>query len=582
MSITLLRGGKQKTTTCVGMTVMAKTTIEEICENAKLARDMAMTGNYDSACIYYEGLQGMLARLLKSTVDPMRKGKWNMINQQINQEHAKIKAIQRTLQDISLDLQNTKFAHKLRSQLSEESNVNKDPAAWFKPDPDIWTPPPKDPDVWGPPKPPPSIQTVGRRATTSNSRRTTAAPQSSSSRPSTIPQSTGRNGPATTRSNRNSASTSNSARGGANGRVGGRKLSTSNSNVTYSNINNNNNDGKDDEATATGSNGTTADGEGAGEQQATEEERKFQPNNHIEAELVDILERDILQKNPKVRWSDIADLHDAKRLLEEAVVLPMLMPDYFKGIRRPWKGVLMVGPPGTGKTMLAKAVATECGTTFFNVSSATLTSKYRGESEKMVRLLFEMARFYAPSTIFIDEIDSLCSRRGSESEHEASRRVKSELLVQMDGVGGGEEQAKVVMVLAATNFPWDIDEALRRRLEKRIYIPLPTGEGREALLKINLREVKVDDSVDLNYVANQLEGYSGADITNVCREASMMSMRRKIAGLTPEQIRQLATEEVDLPVSEKDFNEAISRCNKSVSRADLDKYEKWMREFGSS
>merc|ERR1719242_206906 len=310
--------------------------------------------------------------------------------------------------------------------------------------------------------------------------------------------------------------------------------------------------------------------------------KKFE-GSIFDSDLVDLLERDIVQKNPDTRWDDIADLHEAKRLLEEAVVLPMWMPDFFKGIRRPWRGVLMVGPPGTGKTMLAKAVATECGTTFFNVSSSTLTSKDRGESEKLVRLLFEMARFYAPSTIFIDEIDSLCSRRGSESEHEASRRVKSELLVQMDGMSSlSDEPGKIVMVLAATNFPWDIDEALRRRLEKRIYIPLPNEDGREALLKINLKEVKVAEDVDLKTISRKLGGYSGADITNVCRDASMMSMRRKIAGLKPSEIRNLDKSELDLPVTKQDVVDAIAKCNKSVSREDLEKYEKWMEEFGSS
>jgi katanin p60 ATPase-containing subunit A1 len=301
-----------------------------------------------------------------------------------------------------------------------------------------------------------------------------------------------------------------------------------------------------------------------------------------DAELVDMLERDILQKNPNIRWDDIADLSEAKRLLEEAVVLPMWMPDFFKGIRRPWKGVLMVGPPGTGKTMLAKAVATECGTTFFNVSSSTLTSKYRGESEKLVRILFDMARFYAPSTIFVDEIDSLCSRRGSDTEHEASRRVKSELLIQMDGITNSEDPSKVVMVLAATNFPWDIDEALRRRLEKRIYIPLPNQEGREALLQINLKEVEKAHDLDIGTIASMLEGYSGADITNVCRDACMMAMRRRIAGLTPDQIRSLSKEELELPVSPGDFLDAIRKVNKSVSAEDLAKYEKWMTEFGST
>ncbi|KAH0505392.1 Katanin p60 ATPase-containing subunit A-like 1 [Microtus ochrogaster] len=302
-------------------------------------------------------------------------------------------------------------------------------------------------------------------------------------------------------------------------------------------------------------------------------------------DLVEALERDIVSRNPSIHWDDIADLEEAKKLLREAVVLPMWMPDFFKGIRRPWKGVLMVGPPGTGKTMLAKAVATECGTTFFNVSSSTLTSKYRGESEKLVRLLFEMARFYAPTTIFIDEIDSICSRRGTSDEHEASRRVKSELLVQMDGVGGAlenDDPSKMVMVLAATNFPWDIDEALRRRLEKRIYIPLPTAKGRAELLKISLREVELDPDIRLEDIADKIEGYSGADITNVCRDASLMAMRRRISGLSPEEIRALSKEELQMPVTRGDFELALKKIAKSVSAADLEKYEKWMVEFGSA
>uniref|UniRef100_A0A336MBH7 Katanin p60 ATPase-containing subunit A1 n=1 Tax=Culicoides sonorensis TaxID=179676 RepID=A0A336MBH7_CULSO len=281
-----------------------------------------------------------------------------------------------------------------------------------------------------------------------------------------------------------------------------------------------------------------------------------------ESHLVDTLEKDILQRHPNVYWHDVAGLNEAKAILQEAVVLPVIMPDFFKGIRRPWKGVLMVGPPGTGKTMLAKAVATECGTTFFNVSSSTLTSKYRGESEKLVRLLFEMARFYAPSTIFIDEIDSLCCARGSDSEHEASRRFKAELLIQMDGLSGMHDE-KIIMVLAATNHPWDIDEAFRRRFEKRVFIGLPDDETRAALLKLCLKGVNVASDLDLKSVAEKLKGFTGSDITNVCRDASMMNMRRRIVGKSPAEIKLIKREEVDLPVTAQDFDEAMNRTRKN-------------------
>ncbi|KAK2587513.1 hypothetical protein KPH14_003210 [Odynerus spinipes] len=494
--------------------------ISEICENTKLAREMALTGNYDTSGVYYQGVVQQIHRLLTSIADATRKAKWQLVQHQIVQEFEKVKATSNTLQLFKVDTHSERIIEPTR-----------DPASWPYNNTDIsWNQTPaRDPDVWPP---------------------LTAAEQKN------------------TRQQKGQQKQQN--------RTNVRKSIAIGKKPESKTVN------KKDDRKSLKRDDSNKERSETEKIDVETEERKFEPSGN-DRDLVELLERDIVQKNPNIHWDDIADLHEAKRLLEEAVVLPMWMPDFFKGIRRPWKGVLMVGPPGTGKTMLAKAVATECGTTFFNVSSSTLTSKYRGESEKLVRLLFEMARFYAPSTIFIDEIDSLCSRRGSESEHEASRRVKSELLVQMDGISSNnEDPSKVVMVLAATNFPWDIDEALRRRLEKRIYIPLPNHEGREALLRINLREVKVDSSVNLADIAEKLEGYSGADITNVCRDASMMSMRKKIAGLKPDQIRQLPKEELDLPVSATDFDEAVERCNKSVSQEDLEKYERWMSEFGSS
>eukprot|EP00929_Paragymnodinium_shiwhaense_P086779 TRINITY_DN47213_c0_g1_i1.p1 TRINITY_DN47213_c0_g1~~TRINITY_DN47213_c0_g1_i1.p1 ORF type:complete len:626 (-),score=100.52 TRINITY_DN47213_c0_g1_i1:357-2126(-) len=312
-----------------------------------------------------------------------------------------------------------------------------------------------------------------------------------------------------------------------------------------------------------------------------------------DADLVQMLERDCVERCPAVSWDVIAGLEQAKALLEEAVVLPLIMPDYFQGIRRPWKGVLMFGPPGTGKTLLAKAVATQCETTFFNVSSSTMASKYRGDSEKLVRLLFEMARYYAPTTIFFDEIDALGSKRGEASEHEASRRVKAELLVQMDGVGSATAsddpdapaQPKQVMVLAATNRPWDLDEALRRRLEKRIYIPLPAVEGRTQLFTINLKDVKLGPDVEIKELVRRSEGYSGADVTNVCREAAMMGLRKRMQKARAEGVSiaklHALKDEVDVPVMQADCLEALKNVQKSVGNEDLQHFSDWLKEFGS-
>ena len=302
--------------------------------------------------------------------------------------------------------------------------------------------------------------------------------------------------------------------------------------------------------------------------------------------IIEIVERDIVDRDLGVTFDDIASLEEAKGLLNEAVVLPALIPDFFTGIREPWKGVLLFGPPGTGKTLLAKAIATMGHLTFFNCSSASLTSKWRGDSEKIVRCVFAMARHHAPSVVFFDEVDALVSSRGGSGEGEASRRFKAELLSQMDGVhsmGGEKGSEKQVMVLATTNCPWDLDEAMRRRLEKRIYVPLPDEAARRQLLLIHSKGVTLAKDVDLDRIAQALDGYSGADVKLVCRDAALAPMRRAILGKSPEQIKELKESgELDAAIEAADFDAAIARQRGSVGKIDVGRFSAWEAEFGST
>ncbi len=297
-----------------------------------------------------------------------------------------------------------------------------------------------------------------------------------------------------------------------------------------------------------------------------------------EQELIDSISGTIVTESPDVNWMDIAGLENCKQALREAIVLPMVKPELFTGARKPWSGILLYGPPGCGKTLLAKAAATECKATFFNISSADLLSKWLGESEKLISSLFKVARIRAPSLIFIDEIDSVTTKRGEGSESGGERRVKTQLLSEIQGVKSTHDQP--LLVLGATNRPWDIDNAMLSRFEKKVHVPLPDVPARAAIFKIHTAGVDISlEDEDFIELAARSEGYSGRDISNVCREVIMLPIRElDMSGLLEEPNREVTVREVILD----DFIITLKKVKPMISSSSLKKYNAWTDEFGES
>ncbi|GMI66585.1 hypothetical protein like AT1G02890 [Hibiscus trionum] len=226
-----------------------------------------------------------------------------------------------------------------------------------------------------------------------------------------------------------------------------------------------------------------------------------------------------------VSFDDIGALENVKDTLKELVMLPLQRPELFcKGqLTKPCKGILLFGPPGTGKTMLAKAVATEAGANFINISMSSITSKWFGEGEKYVKAVFSLASKIAPSVIFVDEVDSMLGRRENPGEHEAMRKMKNEFMVNWDGLRTKDKER--VLVLAATNRPFDLDEAVIRRLPRRLMVNLPDVPNREKILRVILAKEELSPNVDLEAIANMTDGYSGSDLKNLCVTAAHCPIR---------------------------------------------------------
>ncbi|XP_016965116.1 fidgetin-like protein 1 [Drosophila biarmipes] len=294
---------------------------------------------------------------------------------------------------------------------------------------------------------------------------------------------------------------------------------------------------------------------------------------HLDPKMVEQILGESMHDFKHVAWEDIAGLESAKSTFLEAIIMPLRRPDLFTGVRSPPRGVLLFGPPGTGKTLIARSIASQAKAKFFSINPSSLTSKWVGEAEKLVKTLFAVAAAHQPAIIFIDEVDSLLSKR-SGNENESTLRLKNEFLIHLDGAASNEEVR--LLVIGATNRPQELDEAVRRRFVRRLYVPLPTKEARQKIIEKILRQVKHSlDATEINELAELTDGYSGADVDSLCRYASMAPLRL----LTPDQMEVIETHQLPA-VNIMDFKQALRDISKSVSAEDCQQFEAWNEVYG--
>ncbi|XP_012829180.1 PREDICTED: protein MSP1-like [Erythranthe guttata] len=278
-----------------------------------------------------------------------------------------------------------------------------------------------------------------------------------------------------------------------------------------------------------------------------------------------------------VKFDNVGALDHVKKVLNELVILPMKRPDLFSsGLLRPCKGLLLFGPPGTGKTLLAKALATEAGANFINVTSASLTSKWYGEDEKLITALFSFARKISPVIIFLDEVDGLLGGRGKSSE--TSRTIRNEFMMFWDGLTSNDSHR--ILILGATNRPFDLDEPILRRMPRRVYVDLPNAENRLKILKVLLTDQEnLESGFSFEQLAHATDGYSGSDLKNLCVAAAYRPVEELLQEESKEGGRVDGGVSTLRPLKLDDFIHSKAKVGPSVLENSF-KLREWNDQYG--